>query len=569
MARTANRGAGLRLLFVMAMVLGVVLGVSAGGQAEGDGANPTSLPAGFEDGPLEPFPETLTIDMVTGYGPPEAVDKYPTGITPENMPWNEMVLQELNIRINWMWTVPRERFEQRFRLAVASGDVPDIMYIGYRDFMNFVDAGKLQDLRPAFERLANPGMKQLYEALGNEPLEMATFDGKLQALPYVLEPTQAFQHLYIRQDWLDALDLQAPTTFEEFERIALAFAKQDPDGNGEDDTVGLGLYSNIYSPGMSMDARGLFHGFGAYPYAWLERDGELVNGTIQPETQDALDFLRSLYAQGALDREFAVFSVDQIVERIVAGEVGMIYGEWWVPAWPLNQSFAADPSAEWKLCRIPSVDGSPGVTITDENLSTEYNVVSADASPLAADALMKLFNLTWQGAGADLERVDGLHEKYGDSPWLWIPIRLHTQLNIQRHLGARKALETGDRSHVASIPGLSAQLEMADRWTAGEGDAQDWGVWYSRVAEDGGMGTAMEILEEGRYIESRFYGPPTETELEKASTLQDMTIKFFSDYVMGSVPTDAWEEFVADWKNLGGEAWTEEVNQQYSELRQR
>ncbi len=565
--RRRHTGAGL----VLVLVLGVVAIFSsyATGQAEGWDANPTALPAGFNDGPLEPFPETLMIDMVVGYGPPEQVDKYPTGITPENMPWNDMLLEELNIKINWMWTVSRERFDQRFRLAVASGDVPDIMYISYRDFMDFVGAGGLQDLRSAFERLANPGMKQLYEALDNAPLEMATFDGKLQALPYTFEPTQAFQHVYIRQDWLDALGLEAPQTFEEFQEVALAFAKEDPDGDGEHDTVGLGLYSNIYSPGMSMDARGLFHGFGAYPYAWLERDGELVNGTIQPETQDALDFLRSLYAQGALDREFAVFSVDQIVERIVAGEVGMVYGEWWVPAWPLNQSFAADPNADWKLYRIPSVDGSPGNTITDENLSTDYNVVSADASPLVADALMKMFNLMWSGAGADVDRLAAQNEKYGESPWLWIPIRLHTQLNIQRHLGARRAIETGDRSHVPTIPGLEAQLEMADRWMAATGDAQDWGVWYSRVAEDGGMGAAMEILEEGHYIENRFYGPPTETELEKASTLNDMTTKFFSDYVMGSVPTDAWEDFVADWKNLGGDAWTEEVNQQFSELRQR
>ena len=100
MARTVSRNKGLRLLFVVAMGMAVLLSAYGSAQAEGGQSNPTALPEGFVDGPLAPFPETLTINMVTGYGPPEEVDKYPSGITPENMPWNDMLLQELNIKIN-------------------------------------------------------------------------------------------------------------------------------------------------------------------------------------------------------------------------------------------------------------------------------------------------------------------------------------------------------------------------------------------------------------------------------------------------------------------------------------
>lgn len=38
--------------------------------------------------------------------------------------------------------------------------------------------------------------------------------------------------MFIRQDWLDNLNLEIPTTMEELKAVAKAFTEQDPDGNG-------------------------------------------------------------------------------------------------------------------------------------------------------------------------------------------------------------------------------------------------------------------------------------------------------------------------------------------------
>ncbi len=45
--------------------------------------------------------------------------------------------------------------------------------------------------------------------------------------------------MWIRQDWLDKLGLEAPRTWDELVQVAEAFVTQDPDGNGEDDTIGI------------------------------------------------------------------------------------------------------------------------------------------------------------------------------------------------------------------------------------------------------------------------------------------------------------------------------------------
>ncbi len=46
--------------------------------------------------------------------------------------------------------------------------------------------------------------------------------------------------LWIRQDWLDNLKLEVPTTIEELEGSCAPFTEDDPDGNGQKDTYGLG-----------------------------------------------------------------------------------------------------------------------------------------------------------------------------------------------------------------------------------------------------------------------------------------------------------------------------------------
>ena len=125
--------------------------------------------------------------------------------------------------------------------------------------------------------------------------------------------TCALPILWIRQDWLDALGLEAPRTWDELAQVANAFVTEDPDGNGEDDTIG------ILGPGNAdhMNAVGgnqfgldpLFSCYQSYPQYWLEgEDGKVEYGSIQPETKTALENISKLYADGDIDPEMLVRS---------------------------------------------------------------------------------------------------------------------------------------------------------------------------------------------------------------------------------------------------------------------
>lgn len=71
----------------------------------------------------------------------------------------------------------------------------------------------------------------------------------------------------------------------------------------------------------------------------------------------ALGKLQSWYKDGILDKEFALKDENKAVEDITAGKVGIVYGEWWYPNYPLNLNVDKDPKAEWIAIQIPGLDG--------------------------------------------------------------------------------------------------------------------------------------------------------------------------------------------------------------------
>ena len=92
--------------------------------------------------------------------------------------------------------------------------------------------------------------------------------------------------------------------------VAEAFVTQDPDGNGEDDTIGIlgpGNSNHINDIGdnqFGLDP--LFCSFQSYPQYWLQdEDGTVKYGSIQPETRVALEKIQKLYTDKLIDPEDA------------------------------------------------------------------------------------------------------------------------------------------------------------------------------------------------------------------------------------------------------------------------
>ncbi|MTI62137.1 MAG: sugar ABC transporter substrate-binding protein [Firmicutes bacterium] len=63
-------------------------------------------------------------------------------------------------------------------------------------------------------------------------------DGEYYGIPWSVQG----MGIYYRQDWLDKLGLEFPKTWDELVEVTRQFTYGDPDGDGKDNTYGIGLY---------------------------------------------------------------------------------------------------------------------------------------------------------------------------------------------------------------------------------------------------------------------------------------------------------------------------------------
>lgn len=563
-----------KMILLAALSLFVISACS--GQGKEPAGNQPQAAAKEEGGtaappdPLGKYPETVTVTEVMGFNPPED-PRTPKGITPEQNAYLKDLKEMLNIEVKYKWTVPSSQFSQKFSLALASGDLPDILELDGKNFEKLKKQGMLADLTEAYNDYASPTLKKYMESDGGFAMKTYSQDGKQLGIPAFEDPFLSTQLLWIRKDWLDNLKLEPPKTMDELEMVAKAFVQQDPDQNGKNDTYGLVLQKNLFFWGF--DARGFFNGFGAYPSmgdgqtAWIQDgSGKLIPGLIQPEVKTALGKLQSWYKEGILDKEFALKDENKAVEDITAGKVGISYGEWWYPNWPLNLNVDKDPNAKWIAIQIPGLDG-PGKSLVPKIRGDKvYAVNKKMKNPEAA---IKMINFYIEMGNKEYLNQNQAQKGYvynWFSPRIYNPAQIETiYTEVNKALEANQTeitLDDENYKNVADVFKATKDYLAGDTSNASKG--VNWGQYFSRAAKDGGWGLTRQIKENQAFVNHEFYGLPTATQVEKGAQLDKLMQETFTKIIMGS-SVDEFDKFVASWKSLGGDEITQEVNDWYSQ----
>jgi putative aldouronate transport system substrate-binding protein len=142
------------------------------------------------------------------------------------------------------------------------------------------------------------------------------------------------------------------------------------------------------------------------------------------------------------------------------------------------------------------------------------------------------------------------------------PIRLYSQDgNVQAGAVLPKAIQEKDPSLLKGDADWTNRYETSLRYM--DGDVTGWLHWM--IAKPGGSFSIMnQYLQENRYQSDEFFGAPTETMQDKKSILDTKEQETFTKIIMGQVSIDEFDKFVADWKSLGGDKITQEVNDWYA-----
>ncbi|MEK8132296.1 extracellular solute-binding protein [Paenibacillus filicis] len=226
--------------------------------------------------------------------------------------WTEWVNKNGPADVKYV-TVPRWESLQKFNALFATNSAPDLILEYDTGYRNQWYAQKLlmplDDVIEKYSTNYKDLMKQFpqLKKLGTKD------DGKLYEIGKV-NPLVAAHRIYIREDWLQKLNLQMPKTTDEFLQVAKAFATQDPDGNGKADTFGLNLSGN----GVAI----IQHMFGFGEVQWRFEGDKFIHEWDRLKA--AVAFQKQLFDAGVVDKDFLPDkNGEKAKQDFLSGKLGM------------------------------------------------------------------------------------------------------------------------------------------------------------------------------------------------------------------------------------------------------
>ena len=291
------------------------------------------------------------------------------GSDPTNNMYTEYIkkgmLEDHNVEVEFV-KVPRWTEVEEINNLLAAQKAPDIcVTYSYPTIQTYADMGGVMDLSTLLEEnkdLAPNLWGWLQE--NNIYWDRDPVDGTIWAIEARLATSNRIL-TFVRQDWLDALGLEAPTTTEEFEAMLYAF-KERASELPVDDASKVVPFSVSYDVGWRA---------GTLIESFLDpniSDREFyINGfddrkVTQNGTKEAVRLLNKWYNDGLLWDNFALYGSGDTTEddNMKAGYVGVFTHNWDYPfrngVDSINANLARNVGPDAKYVAIDPFTSSDG-----------------------------------------------------------------------------------------------------------------------------------------------------------------------------------------------------------------
>lgn len=517
-----------------------------------------------QSSPEERKPLAVTFGRVTTSNP-----KFPEGDSYEDNAYTRYVTEKLNIKVVNAFEASGEDYNRQISLAIASGDLPDIMRVGKDELDELVENDLVADITDVYDEHASDFIKGIYDSYDGRALAAAMYDDRLMALPGANvdgAPTMA----WIRQDWLDQLGITVDEdgdgciTLDEVAMVAKAFKENDPSGSGNPVPLAFAPELNSTDNNGSFVMTALTAAMGAYPQQWLRNgDGTVLYGTTAPEMKEALVLLHSWYQEGIIDEQYGTRSWDDINAVTVNEQSGVIFGPWHIPDWLLNNVHAMNKEAQFTPFAV--ADSSGKVNAFHANPANPgFMVVKKDFKH--PELLVQLENLFYD----ELQTSKTLEE---DAPEVFEYIRnavdgtakpwqvevLSANSLTDDYDEYTKCIDGGmdvtELSRLESkviVDAVSAYLNDPEA-----ADSNEWARYTSRLK---GVALIKKLTDEDtfRWI-TPIYPSTTGTMKTAWANLAKLENEAVIGFITGTRPLDEFDKFVEDWNTQGGRQIIEEV----------
>ncbi|MBQ4111077.1 MAG: extracellular solute-binding protein [Clostridia bacterium] len=295
----------------LALVLAGVLTVSALAGCGGKTTEKGNVEVGeAKYGTTYPIETDETLTMWANYTLDPKYKKF------EEQPLAKELEKRTGIKVEY--TIPTGDAKEQFNLMVASGDYPDIIAYDWYNCMGSptraIEENIIIPLNDIIDAYA-PNVKKILDSREDKKNFMSD-NGDIYGFPSFTEhPAQMmYTGPIIRADYLEKFGLEIPQSLEEWDNVLRTFK-----ANGVENPLTF-VGKTLASDKTETFVFGAFNT--AYRY-YVNDEGKMTYGPIEPEFKQAIEFLHTWYKDGILDPEFASVDDDIVQKKITDGRAGV------------------------------------------------------------------------------------------------------------------------------------------------------------------------------------------------------------------------------------------------------
>jgi len=210
--------------------------------------------------------------------------------------------EKTNIHVEFSIADPKN-WQQQLNLVLSGGDLPDVIMnldVSPTQEMLYGSQGIIVPLQGLIDQYA-PNLQKIFQDKPEIKPAITASDNNIYSLPRLNECFHCSMNrkMYVYQPWLEKLNLPAPETTDDFEKMLLAFKNDDPNGNGKKDEIPLAGAIDALPSQVSVFL------MNAFIYDDSDKRLLLDNGKVdvaynKPAWKDGLTYLNKLYAQGLI-----------------------------------------------------------------------------------------------------------------------------------------------------------------------------------------------------------------------------------------------------------------------------
>ncbi len=527
----------------------------------------------------------LALTMVIGLAPAAVAEDAPVTISVASYmfgpvdnekdvitPLVEQQLKEkhgINVDIEVVY-IEQANYAEIVNTRLAGGTAPDVFLAQSATTLNsYYDQGVIKSWDEEFFKENAP---DVYEFVMNGAAygdlagdveawkKVSLKDGKMIVIPsFKPDGSMPYKTMIYRGDWLDKLGVTEetlPKTVDEFVALMGRFAKEDPDGNGQDDTYGCSI------TGMKalFGAYGLGIGFSGSESYWVNKDGKIVNADVTDEAKEVISILAQMYADKLIDPEF------------VAGKESVEGSYWAISHGMVNGLYGASANASIDHYRLKEVLNDDG-----GRCAQEYWAVNGEDS--------KFVYAPWP-AGPN-----------GDYGWqVGTPVAVSESAVYNASMSDEKlalifkilnAFATDDELYMTAFAGIEGtHYEKNEDGTIkrlmGNEELNEVGVWgcrslygndraFSQLGYDLAFYKDPSIANRLNWFKKDQYNSyiqnavtetlPSSDLFAELNTIRDET---WVAMIRGEKSLDEWDAYVESWLAAGGQTLTDEANEWFA-----